>query len=262
MLASQRHEKIIEAVRRSGGVRVSELTALLGVSDMTVRRDLERLEADGALRKVHGGAVSADTSRVMEEPSFAAKRMLAQPAKQAIARRATELIEPDSAIAVSAGTTTWSMAAFLATVPGLTVVTNSITVAETIAELGDPTRQTLILTGGVRTPSAALVGPVADLSIRSLHVDQLFIGAYGFDVRSGFTSPNLAEAETNRAMITQATRVVVLADSSKWQTVGLASWGDLTDADVVITDTGLGPGAVDALSAAGPEVVLVAPEAG
>jgi DeoR/GlpR family transcriptional regulator of sugar metabolism len=259
MLARQRHEKILAAVRRSGGVRVSELTSLLGVSDMTIRRDLERLAADGALRKVHGGAISTHVPRVLEEPSFATKSALAQPAKQAIARHATTLIEPDTAVAVSAGTTTWAMAAHLATVPGLTVVTNSITVAETIAELGDPSRQTLILTGGVRTPSAALVGPVADVSIRSLHVDQLFIGTYGFDSRSGFTSPNLAEAETNRALIAQAGRVVVLADSSKWQTVGLASWAELTDADTIISDTGLAADAAAELAAAGPDLVLVPP---
>ncbi|WP_148615577.1 DeoR/GlpR family DNA-binding transcription regulator [Nocardioides rubriscoriae] len=259
MLAQQRQELILEEIRRAGSVRVSELTARLGVSDMTVRRDLDRLEADGALQKVHGGAIVDARQRVAEEPSFASKRMIAQPAKQAIAARAAALVEPGTAIAISAGTTTWAMAAHLATVPALTVVTNSITVAETIIELGDPTMQTVILTGGIRTPSAALVGPVADLTIRSLHFDHLFIGTYGFDVRAGFTSPNLAESETNRALIGQARHVVVLSDSSKWKTVGLASWGAISQADVLICDDGLDPAAVAALDGVGPELVLVAP---
>ncbi|MGN6607743.1 MAG: DeoR/GlpR family DNA-binding transcription regulator [Jatrophihabitans sp.] len=260
MLARQRQDLILEQIRRSGSVRVSEMTALLGVSDMTIRRDLERLHADGALKKVRGGAVMEHSGRVAEEPSFALKSTIAQDAKQAIAAHAASLVEPGTAIAVSAGTTTWAMAPHLARVPSLTVVTNSITVAETIAAVGDPTQQTVILTGGVRTPSAALVGPVADLTIRSLHVDQLFIGTYGLDPASGFTSPNLAEAETNRALMAQAGKVIVLADASKWRTVGLASWGNIEDADLLVSDDDLGEDALVQLENAGPKVVLVSPE--
>jgi len=93
------------------------------------------------------------------------------------------------------------MAPLIVTIPGLTVVTNSTTVADAIATL-DPTNQiSVVLTGGVRTPSAALVGPVADRAIATMHVDQLFLGVHGMDERIGFTTPNLAEAATNRALI-------------------------------------------------------------
>jgi DeoR/GlpR family transcriptional regulator of sugar metabolism len=122
-------------------------------------------------------------------------------------------------------------------IAGLTVVTNSTTVADTIS--AGETKQTVILTGGVRTPSAALVGPVADATIRSLHFDQLFLGVHGMDPHAGFTTPNLAEAETNRALISRARQVIVVADSSKWATVGLADFGPLSVADVLITDEGL-----------------------
>ena len=131
--------------------------------------------------------------------------------------------------------------------------------ADTIASLGDPTQQTVILTGGVRTPSAALVGPVADLTIRSLHVDQLFLGAHGIDAGAGLTTPNLAEAETNRALISSAREVIVLADSTKWGMVGLADFGPLGAADIVITDDGLPADARVALEDAVDEVILVAP---
>lgn len=257
MLARQRQALILDELRRTGGVRVSELTELLGVSDMTIRRDLEQLAADGVLQKVHGGAVLS--GNVTEEPGFEAKRTLEQPAKRAIAARAAALVKPGTAIALSAGTTTWSMAQHLATVRGLTVVTNSTTVADTIASLGDPTQQTVILTGGVRTPSAALVGPVADLTIRSLHVDQLFLGAHGVDARAGFTTPNLAEAETNRALISCARQVIVLADSTKWGMVGLADFGPLAAADVLITDDALPDDARATLEDTIDEVILVSP---
>lgn len=257
MLARQRQALILDELRRTGGVRVSELTDLLGVSDMTIRRDLEQLATDGVLQKVHGGAVLS--GNVTEEPGFEAKRTLEQPAKRAIAARAAALVKPGTAIALSAGTTTWAMTQHLAAVRGLTVVTNSTTVADTIASLGDSTQQTVILTGGVRTPSAALVGPVADLTIRSLHVDQLFLGAHGFDARAGLTTPNLAEAETNRALISSAREVIVLADSTKWGMVGLADFGPLSSADIVITDDGLPADARAALEDAVDEVIVVSP---
>ena len=101
MLARQRQARILEEVRRAGGARVSELTLLLGVSDMTIRRDLDQLASDGAIQKVHGGAVLG--SHVTEEPGFEAKSSLAQPAKQAIATRAAELIDPGTAEGAGSG---------------------------------------------------------------------------------------------------------------------------------------------------------------
>src|SRR5205807_10113314 len=100
----------------------------------------------------------------------------------------------------------------------------------------DGTADSVVLTGGVRTPSDALVGPVADLTIRSLHFDLLFLGCSGFDVDAGLTTPNLAEAETNRTLIRVARRVVVLADHTKRGLVGLSSFARMDEVDVLITD--------------------------
>lgn len=241
MLATQRQALILHEIRRTGAARVSDLTTLIGVSDMTIRRDLEHLAADGSIRKVHGGAVV--NGNATEEPGFAAKSELEQPAKVAIARLAAELIRPGSAIALSAGTTTWNLAQYVLTIPGLTVVTNSMAVADLIGADTCVAGQTVILTGGVRTPSAALVGPVADQAIRSLHVDQLFLGVHGMDATAGFTTPNLGEAETNQALIQSANQVIICADSTKWSTIGLASFAPLSAADIVITDDGLPPSA-------------------
>ena len=245
MLASQRQTFILDVIRRSGAVRVHDLTEQLGVSDMTIRRDLQQLSDRGQVHKVHGGAVVKLDSSV--EPGFEEKAKLELSAKSAIARAAVAMINPGSAIALSAGTTTWSMAAHVAKIPGLTIVTNSTTVADLIANTPGVTDQTLILTGGVRTPSAALVGPVADLSLRSLHVDQLFLGAHGMHLEAGYTTPNLAEAETNRTLISCAKQVIICADSTKWGSVGLASFGPLSTANVLVTDDGLSKGAADIL---------------
>jgi DeoR/GlpR family transcriptional regulator of sugar metabolism len=189
------------------------------------------------LVKVHGGATSIGSSSA-EEPGFSAKSIVQQQEKEAIAAQAASLVEPGSAIAISAGTTTWTAARRLVSVPRLTVVTNSLQVADTFHDKGRAD-QTVVVTGGVRTPSDALVGPVAVAAIRSLHVDMLLLGVHGVSTHAGFTTPNLLEAETDRALVAAARRIVVLADHTKWGMVGISTIAELRDADVLISDGGL-----------------------
>ncbi len=237
MLARHRQSLILQTVRNDGSARVSDLTQRLGVSDMTIRRDLEVLARDGLIEKVHGGAVLPGTP-ASHEPGFEAKLVLEQPEKTAIARTAANLVTPGTAIAVAGGTTTFALAQYLLDVPGVTIVTNSLRVSNVFSGTRrlDGTTDSVVLTGGFRTPSDALVGPVADLTIRSLHFDLLFLGCYGFDTEAGLTTPNLAEAETNRTFMRVARRVVVLADHTKWGLVSLSSFARLDEVDVLITD--------------------------
>jgi DeoR/GlpR family transcriptional regulator of sugar metabolism len=237
MLARHRQSLILQAVRSDGSARVSDLTQRLGVSDMTIRRDLEVLARDGLVEKVHGGAVLPGTP-ASHEPGFEAKLVLERPEKTAIARAAASMVTPGTAIALAAGTTTFALAQCLLDVPGLTIVTNSLRVTNVFngARGLDGTADSVVLTGGVPTASDALVGPIADLTIRSLHFDLLFLGCHGFDTEAGLTTPNLAEAETNRTFIRVARRVVVLADHTKWGVVSLSSFARLDEADVLITD--------------------------
>ncbi|MFF8831423.1 DeoR/GlpR family DNA-binding transcription regulator [Streptomyces sp. NPDC015131] len=249
LLAEQRRALILDEVRRRGGVRVNELTRRLNVSDMTVRRDLDALARQGVIEKVHGGAVPLAEAST-HEPGFEAKSSLEQGAKEDIARAAAAMAAPGSAIALSGGTTTYALAQQLLDVPDLTVVTNSVRVADVFhtaqrsAAGGSPRAgaATVVLTGGVRTPSDSLVGPVADQAIRSLHFDVLFLGVHGISVEAGLSTPNLAEAETNRRFIRSARRVVVVADHTKWGTVGLSSFARLDEVEALVTDRGLSDG--------------------
>jgi DeoR/GlpR family transcriptional regulator of sugar metabolism len=237
MLASMRQERIRQLVEERGGVRVADVAVELGVSDMTVRRDIAALARRGLVARVHGGATATD-GRSAEEPGFAVKSTLQLPEKAAIAAAAIALISPGDSVAISAGTTTHAVARCLRDHADLTVVTNSLPVAQ---ELHDGSRvdRTVLLTGGVRTPSDALVGPVAVAALHRLHVDWLFLGVHGIDERCGLTTPNLVEADTDRALVAAARRVVVVADSSKWGVVGLATIVDLEEVDVLVTDDGL-----------------------
>ena len=256
MLAKQRQAVILEEVRRSGGVRVSDLTELLQVSNMTIRRDLDVLAESGLVEKVHGGATAVG-ERSTFEPGFEAKSFRERPEKEAIAELAATLVRPGSAIGLNAGTTTWALARRLGEVPNLTVVTNSIQVAGVFHQ-HDRGDQTVVLTGGLRTPSDALVGPVAIGSIRSLNLDVVFMGVHGIDPRRGFSTPNLMEAEANRALAEAARRVVVVADHTKWGVIGLCSILALDQADVLVTDAGLGEEAREVLAEQVGEL-LVAP---
>jgi DeoR/GlpR family transcriptional regulator of sugar metabolism len=254
MLAQQRQALIVEEVERSGAVRVSDLVRALGVSDMTVRRDLDVLARRGLLDKVHGGATLRQ-DRSTDEPGFEAKSGRELPEKEAIGRRAAMLVEPGTAIGVTAGTTTYALARHL-DVPGITVVTNSIRVSDVLHQTG-PRDQTVILTGGLRTPSDALVGPVAVDALRSLHVDMCFMGVHGMDERTGYTTPNLMEAETNRAMLESARRLVIVADHTKWGTLGLSRIARLEDASVLVTDSGMPRRAQEVLADHVGELIVV-----
>ena len=236
-LARQRHEVIVAEVRRRGAVRVTELAALLAVSDMTVRRDLDLLDDAGLLLKVHGGATLRD-ERSTDEPGFEAKSLRNMGEKHAIAMAAAAMVRPGGAIGITAGTTTWQLAYHIVDVADLTVVTNSVRVADVLHQSHRPDR-TVVLTGGVRTPSDALVGPVATATLNSLHLDSVYMGVHGISERAGFSTPNLMEAETNRAFVAATDRLIVMADHTKWNVTGLSSIAPLAAAETMITDTGI-----------------------
>ncbi|WAP54701.1 DeoR/GlpR family DNA-binding transcription regulator [Streptomyces sp. S465] len=265
LLAEQRRALILDEVRRRGGVRVNELTRKLNVSDMTVRRDLDALARLGVVEKVHGGAVPVAEASTYE-PGFEAKSELELSAKEDIAKAAAAMATPGTAIGLAGGTTAFTLAQQLLEVPDLTVVTNSVRVADVFynaqrsAALGGvgprPGAATVVLTGGVRTPSDTLVGPVADAAVRSLHFDVLFLGVHGISVEAGLSTPNLAEAETNRHFVRAARRVVVVADHTKWGTVGLSSFASLDQVDALVTDPGLPEDARAEISEYLPELVV------
>lgn len=255
MLPSQRQAFILDQVRLTGAVRVAELVEELGVSDMTVRRDLELLEQRGLLIKVHGGAVAVNL-RSAHEPGFALKSVRQQAEKDAISSAAIRLVEPGTAVGLSAGTTTFEIAKRLTGVPELTVVTNSIPVAEVLYE-GGREDQTVVLTGGIRTLSDALVGPFAVASLRTVHLDIVFLGVHGMNDRGGLTTPNMLEAETDQALIAAARRLVVVADHTKWEVTGISSIAGLEEVDVLITDSDMDPEALRILREHVGELVVV-----
>ncbi|MDQ1564134.1 MAG: hypothetical protein QOI14_1085 [Actinomycetota bacterium] len=261
MLAVGRRVEIVERLRRDGTVRVRELARALNVSDVTIRRDIDALVELGSVEKVHGGAQFLGRLS-HDEPAFESKMSWHGPEKKAIAREAAKLVTAGMVVGISAGTTTFLLPALLRSVPDLTIVTNSIPVATEFdrphGDGGSPV--TVLLTGGESTPSSALVGPLAMSTIRRLHVDLLLLGVHGMDEQAGFTTPNLREAEFDQAFIEAAKRVAVLADSTKWATVGMTSIGPLECADILITDAGISSEARRSLEQRVGQVIVAHPE--
>jgi DeoR/GlpR family transcriptional regulator of sugar metabolism len=251
VLVAERRSRIMAEVRRRGSASVSELAGSLGVSEMTIRRDLDSLAADGLLDKVRGGARTPRAGDRLE-PDVSARARQNRDEKAAIALRAAELVEPGMSVGLGGGSSTWALATELRRIPDLTIVTNSIPVADVFARpdrSDEPYTQTVVLTGGVRTPTDALVGPVAVASLEHLHCDIVFLGVRGMDLTAGLTTSNLLEAETNRALVAAGARAVVLADHTKWGAVGLTTIVDLNEVALIVTDAGLAPEAQESLRA-------------
>lgn len=258
MLAAERRRAILRALESDGAVRVADLAAHLAVSEMTVRRDLDAMDAEDLLRKVHGGALTRHNRG--EEPRSSVKAAQHRIEKAAIADVAAASVADGVTIAISAGTTTTELARRLRNRSSITVVTNSLTVFEVLtAPSPEGTDAPLVyLTGGVRTPSDALVGPIADASIASFRVDATYLGVHGFDPEAGLTSPNIAEAQTNRTLIGIGARTVVLADHSKYGEIGTNVFAGLGQVDTLIVDDGLAAEGRAALAGLVGDVVLAA----
>jgi DeoR/GlpR family transcriptional regulator of sugar metabolism len=193
--------------------------------------------------------------RQAREPHFVATRRVNARTKAAIARAAALEVADDQVVALSAGTTTWQIAKQLRGRRDLRFITNSLNVALALEEEG---WSSIVLLGGdFRTPSDALVGPLATQAARQLHSDVLFVGAHSVDVRHGLTTPNLAEAELNRVLVGNTARVVVVADSTKLGHSSLAEFASVREIDVLVTDTGASGQVLERFRAAGVEVVAV-----
>jgi DeoR/GlpR family transcriptional regulator of sugar metabolism len=237
MLAAERHSAILAALHTDGAVKVVDLADLLGVSEMTIRRDLDVLDERQVLRKVHGGAIVRGNRGI--EPPSTAKAARQHAEKVAIGRAALGAVEDGMTIAVSAGTTTLELAKLLRGRDAITVVTNSISIFQELTGHPDEPNPVVYLTGGSRTPSDALVGPIANAALDVFRVDAVFLGVHGFDIESGLTTPNIAEAETNRRLIATSRRLFVLADNTKYREVGTNVFGRMSDIDTLVVDDGL-----------------------
>lgn len=256
MLQSGRRRQIVDLVQRDGQVTVADLCRLFGVSTMTIRRDLRDLEREGLLRRVHGGAITSLGRSY--EPPYRLRATRNIEAKQAIGRKAAEMIVDGESIALDVGTTTLEIARALQGKHNLTIITSSLPIAnEIVANLVLETEVRLILTGGiVRAGELSMTGNIAEHTYRILHVDKAFIGIGGVSLEAGLTEYNLDDALVKQPLIEHARQRIVVADGSKVGRTTFASVAPLSSVDVLITDRSAPEEIVRAFRSAGVQVVI------
>lgn len=256
MTLRERHKAILDLLRDSGSVDVGALSQQLKVSTVTIRKDLDLLEEKKLLYRTHGGAILADpyiaTRKVSE------KEKLNPEVKRRIGQRAAELLVAQDALIIASGTTVQAFARCIANMK-MTVITSAMNVAMEL--LDKPDIEIIQLGGIIRHSSASVVSEYAEHMLENFSCSKLFLGVDGIDPVFGLSTTHLQEACLNRAMIRMAAKTVVLADSSKFGRRGFSKICDMSDIDLVITDSGISPKMLEAMSEQGVKVIVVpAPE--
>lgn len=230
LLPSQRQEEIKNLLSERRFLPIGELAAHLGVSEMTVRRDLEALAEAGVVERVFGGAKLAN--RVAREVSHQARLERNRAAKEQIALAAADLIEDGDTVALDCSTSALYLARALRDRP-ITVITNGLDV---LIELSSSRTEVIGVGGTLRMQTHSFVGPIALASLASLHTDRAFFSAQGLDTEAGLTDSHLAEVEMKQALVRTARESVALIDASKLGLVALASVMSVEALDILITD--------------------------
>jgi len=253
MLIDERRQHLINKIQKEGRVLVSELSEALGISRITIRKDLDYLESKGLVLRTHGGALSPNGSSLLDQ-TLKEKEQKQLKEKQLIAEAAAELVQEGLCVLLDSGTTTTAIARELLRFSNLTVITNAVNIA---AELAGTDFEVILTGGTLRKNSFSLVGPLAEDVLGEMHADILFLGVDGFDTRVGLTTPNFLESRVNRAMVNAAKRVVAVCDSTKFSRRSLALIVAPSAIDTVITDDQLTEKDAEALTTAGIEVIRV-----
>jgi DeoR family transcriptional regulator of aga operon len=252
--ATLRHQAIVDTLNARGNVRVGDLADQLAVSAVTIRADLDYLEAQQLLRRTRGGAVPVRPRR-FEQPLELTSQDNPE-AKKRIARVAAGMVRDGETVIIDVGSTMTELAGALPpTLSDVVVVTNALNIA---LALETHPGVTVVVTGGTLRPMQhSLVAPYGSLLLGHMNADVAFVGCNGVHPEKGFTNTNLAEAEVKHAMIEAASRVIFVCDSTKLMNVATAKVAAMEDADLLLTDDGAAPETLRALRRSGLEVMVV-----
>lgn len=230
-----RRDKILEMIQEDGHVKVTDLSHIFKVSEVTIRQDLERLDNEGIVVREHGGAYLKSVSSQVR--SFTLQQRDNTDKKILIGRKAAGLVSNGDIIILDSGTTTTELAKNLTGKKDLTIITNALNIAVMLG--GEPSINVIMTGGEFKAPTLSLTGQKAAAFFNDLHVDKLFLATAGISLKSGLTYPSISDLVVKKAMIDAADVVYLLADSTKIGKSSLASLGALSLVDYLITDNGL-----------------------
>ena len=228
----ERKQKILELLQRDGRVKVTELSKLFDISEVTIRMDLADLEAKGRLSRVYGGAVSSYKSYCSMD--MQQRLSTNQEQKQVIARRIVEMIEDNDTIMLNAGTTTLTVFRLLPPSLNLSIVTNSVAIA--LEAASNPNFNVVLLGGCVNTRHQFTYGDDAMAQLCRYHADKLILSVDGISTANGLSTFFNAEADLDRTFLAHAATRIIAADSTKLERTAFAKIAELSEADYIITN--------------------------
>lgn len=252
MFALERQQRIMGKLKDRGRVSVADLAREFDTSHETIRRDLAALEDSGGLRRVHGGAVDAARASA-PEPPMAARAAIRIEEKRRIARAALAHVPTSGSVLLESASTSLMLAQALPDGLTTTFITNGLEIA---LYLASRSFETVVIGGRVRNRSLAMLDDWVHPALDGLHVDVAILGTLGFTVEAGLTTPDTADAVIKSRCLRVAERNILLAESAKFGVVALCRYAELSDFDVLVTDTGLSPTCADEIRAAGIDVIL------
>ncbi len=232
MLAIDRRSDIMDQIQRDGSVRVLDLSEKYNVTEETIRRDLEKLEAEGRVTRTYGGAVLNKGTR--EDLSINIREGHNQEAKNRIARKVAELIEDGESLMMDASTTTMFVARHLKDKTNITVITNSLRVPMEMAT--NPGAEVIVAGGTFRSNSLSMIGNRTAEMLDGYFVDKAILGCKGFDPNSGTYEPHEMEAEIKKKMRRNAQTLILVADHSKFDQKSFIRTIAISDIDIIVTD--------------------------
>jgi DeoR/GlpR family transcriptional regulator of sugar metabolism len=250
----ERKQAILEILKKENRIYVSDLSQQFGVSEVTIRKDLQDLESKSLLQRLHGGATVMD--KVAVEPCLDELQQINMEQKRAIAEIAYSYITDNDTILLDCSTTTRELAHLIRSGnrSNLTIITTALQIAQELASSDDI--QVVQIGGNIRKSLYTAMGPLATAALLSLHADKAFIGVNGIDPAVGLTTQNMLECEIKRHIINASTQSFVLADASKMRKVALSVICPTSRVDYIITDDSISPNFANQLKDSGVEVVI------
>jgi DeoR/GlpR family transcriptional regulator of sugar metabolism len=235
MTMDERHKRILDLLEAEGEIKVEDLADRANVSQVTMRKDLDVLERQGLVERVHGSAIFSQRNRF--SVAFLEELRTQATAKKLIAQAAVDYIKEGDSIILDAGTTTfWLAQALAGKFKSLLVITNSLAAALELSKAG---YKILLIGGEVLNHSLALTGPITVNNLESYHVDRAFLGTSGISLSHGYSTADSNDADVKEQMIRAAEKTYILTDSSKFERKCLVSFADFSDIHLTITDSGI-----------------------
>ncbi|PKG22675.1 DeoR/GlpR family DNA-binding transcription regulator [Niallia nealsonii] len=255
MLPQDRQSEIMKQLHEFKTVKISELSKNLNVTRETIRKDLYEMEEKGLIRKVHGGAI---LNKANLETSYINRKNTNENEKRSIVKRASEFVENGDTLYIDYGTTALLFTREILSKKDLTIITNSLPIANEIIDYSD--FGVIIIGGNVRKNEKSLFGPIAYRGIEKLYVDKGFFGIGGVDINAGFTNVHMGESEVSRLMLEHCQKTIVMADYSKFNTVSMNQVAPIEKVDVLITDDKADSKLLEQLNEKNVKVITAVPE--